>query len=174
MCFYNDDCDWIADVNDVTDGPAPEAGHCIECSAAIAVGDPCRSVHQQEHEDCQKCDETSDDADFDEDGNYVPCDGNHDYGETFDCLICESCCQILKAIEAHEIDAGCPPHARQPSLGRLWDETIEDTEALADYLKRAKELFPGIEARSRLFPKLMGVVTRLLPGVVEWEGEVDE
>lgn len=160
MCFYNEDYDWIAEVNEVTDGPASQAGKCIECGSAIAIGDTCRTVHQQEHEECQQCEEDGCNAEYDADGNYVPCDGNHDYGEIFDCLICESCCQLLQAIEAHEIDAGCPPHARQPSYGGLWEETFEDEEALADYLKRAKEMFPGIETRSRLYPKMVVVVER--------------
>ena len=154
MCFYNDNYDWYAQVNEVTDGPAMKAGTCEECRQPIAVGDQCRSVHQQEHEECQQCDEDSDDAEFDADGNFIPCDGNHNYGETADFMICESCCQILKAIEAHEIDEGCPPHARQPSYGGLWDETTEDLDALGKYLARAQTMFPGIESRSRMFQRM--------------------
>lgn len=151
MCFYNDDYDWYALVNEVTDGPATRSGKCIECNGLIAINDPCRMIYQQQYEYCTKCDEGGDDADFDEDGNYIPCDGNHNFGETFDGMICESCCQILKAIEAHEIDAGCPSYAQQPSYGGLWEETMEDRDALADYLKRAVAMFPGIEKRSRMF-----------------------
>lgn len=155
MCFYNDNYDWIAGVSEVIDGPALRSEKCIECSQPIAVGDTCRSVHQQEHEECLKCDELSDDVDYDEDGNFIPCDGNHYYGETFDCLICESCVQLLRAIESVEIDERCPPHARQPSIGGLYDEVIENDDMLARYLQRASEMFPGIEQRSKLYQQLV-------------------
>lgn len=158
MCFYNDDWDWVAELCEDVKGPASKPGKCIECMEPIAIGEICRSIYQQEYEECTRCDEDGDDADFDDDGNFIPCDGNHIYGETWNGMICESCCQILKAIEAHEIDEGCPPHARQPSYGGLWDETIEDTDALGKYLVRAHAMFPGIETRSRMFQRMQKAV----------------
>jgi hypothetical protein len=53
MCFYNDDYDWVATVNEVIDKPAERQTKCYECGAGIQVGDIARFVHQQESQECQ-------------------------------------------------------------------------------------------------------------------------
>jgi hypothetical protein len=142
MCF-NNDYDWYADVWDVTDGENDVPAKCIECGLAIASGEWRRHVYLQEDEECYRC-EQGDLKEGDE-----PCEV-HDYGEIFECSICETCCKILKAIEAVEIDEGCPVGSRQPLYGELSQALFDDANcgdgkyaarALAEH-PELRELFP--------------------------------
>lgn len=132
MCFYNDDYAWTAEVSDVTDGTADSPAKCYECNSIIAAGEFRRYVYQQEHEECSVCEQEEADE---------PCE-KHDYGETFECNLCESCVKILKAIYAVEINAGCPPYASQPNYGEL-QEAFQHDDA-GKYRARALTMFPGV------------------------------
>lgn len=126
MCFVND-CDWIARINESTDGPAVKPVHCDECGIAIGIGEVHRHIYQQEHEECPGC----------EDGD---CDGvNCDFGETYECDICGNCCKLLDVIRRVEIESGCSPYESQPALGELADAMFEDGyRDGGKYLERAK------------------------------------
>ncbi len=131
MCFNNDNCDWYADVNIITDGPSLVRTKCWECGQWINIGDNQRHVQQQEHEACQHCwDDPEDKCE----------EGCCDLGESFECHICDLCCKVLKAIEAVEFDEGCPEWARQPMYGELQDAIFHDDEGR--YAKRSVEMFP--------------------------------
>lgn len=141
MCFDNGNCDWYAAIQNVTDGTG-KTSRCYECGNAIADGEWRRSVFQQEHEECQRC-EWEELEDDDE-----PC-VDHDYGETFSCDICEPCLKLLKAIEAVEADEGCPDYARQPMFGDLHEAM--DYDDSGRYSRRALSMFPEL-AGHRFLP----------------------
>lgn len=146
MCFYND-YDWYASTCDVTDGPTEPAGKCYECGCEIPAGVFRRQVFMQEHEYCQIC-EDEDSSDFlgtiDDDDNDVPAPEHKcNYGETFECDICQNCVNVLAAIKQAEIEAGCPDHAQQPAYGELRD-ALYDHEDGPKYAKRAIEMFPEL------------------------------
>lgn len=135
MCFYNDNYDWYASICDVADGPSDKPSKCYECGESIQSGEFRRHIFQQQHEECRRCEweELGDDEE--------PCE-HHDYGETFDCDLCESCVKVLRAIEAVEADEGCPPHARQPGYGELLDAIWEGDGKR--YRDRAVSMFPEL------------------------------
>lgn len=140
MCFYNDDYDWVATVNEVTDKAAEQETRCYECGAVICIGETARFVHQQESEECE--------CDWCQFGQHDPdwegskeCE--HDLGESLDCVICPACIKLLKAIEAHEIAEGCPEYARQPLYGELGD-TFWQHEQNWEYAEMAVKMFPEL------------------------------
>jgi len=136
MCFY-DDGDWCAMVTDVTEGPADKPTMCIECGAAIAIGENRKHVFQQEEEECLRC-EYEELGEDDE-----PC-VQHDYGNVFECDVCDSCVKVLRAIEAVEIVEGCPVYARQPLFGELRDAIEYDSDGR--YAARALAMFPELSS----------------------------
>ena len=114
MCFDND-ADWYASINEVTESDSGPACRCCECDERIAETDWRQTIHQVEHESCQDCDdELPDDECF------------HDYGETFDGSLCRTCVRMLAAIEEIEIEAGCKEGHRQPLGGELWESVYGD------------------------------------------------
>jgi len=131
MCFYNDDCGWVAQISDVQDGPSPCNSTCIECGGEIKEGAHRRHVFQQESECCVICDDAPD----------SDCE-RHDYGNIFEADICDSCCKILRAIYAVEADEGCPEHSRQPFYGELFDAISNDRDGR--YTARAISMFPEL------------------------------
>ena len=149
MCFYNDDYDWTATVHEVNDGPSDCKRKCYECGHAIKVGDICRTVHQQEYETCRVCeDEDSDNFNgFDDDGNSIPpvaCeDGKHDYGETFDAVICHNCLKIREAVKEYELREGCPEHASEPGYGE-WSEVFFEHENKWEYAEACVAKHPEL------------------------------
>ena len=138
MCFYND-ADWYASVCDKEEGPASKSTRCDECGRPIAAGEWSLHIYQQEHEECQVCSEWGDH--YDESVIKDQC--KHDYGEVFDYDRCQSCHEILAAIEDVEIKEGCPPHARRPMLCELRDVFCEHSSAPL-YAARAIEMFPQL------------------------------
>jgi hypothetical protein len=158
MCFYDDDCDWTAEVCEQNFIRAAEPAKCYECYRPIAVGEWCRVLHQQEHESCLVCeDQWSDDyidsdrAAYDTDEEHATAlaelaDHVHTYGETFDATLCRECCLVLEAIYDLEEKEGCPEDARQPLIGALQDELAEDSGKWGEkkYVKHAVGMFPEL------------------------------
>jgi len=150
MCFYND-CEWTAEVNEaslLTSGPATK---CDECHEPIAPEAWRRTIHQQEHELCQICEDECSSEFVSQTGVYderiIAADilRSHTcyYGETFDYVCCETCFKVLESIKEHEQREGCPVDAQQPSLCGLWEELSEHDEA-ATYIREAVAKFPEI------------------------------
>lgn len=144
MCFYNDDCDWIANVTEETFSRADKEHRCYECGNRILTGEWYRHIHQQESESCLICEDLEDYGDL-YDPQQDPKTCEHNYGEHFDCNICRECCLILEAIRDLEEKEGCPPYARQPRIGELSDELHEHKRCLDfKYHLHARELFPEL------------------------------
>lgn len=142
MCFYNDDYDWYAEVQIVSEWSFGLPTACIECGTKIGYGDWRRHLFQQQHEACMVCEWGEADE---------PCD-LHNYGERYECDTCADCAKILKAVEAEEIDANCPPHARQPMVGELGETLRYDDDKR--YVHRALTMFPEV-ASARLVKHLV-------------------
>jgi len=143
MCFYNDDCDWIASINEQSSVVCDKRCRCFECQRTILPGEWHRTNYQQEHEMCQICEDDCSD-DFDEDADKANC--KHDYGETFSCVLCRECCLLLEAIYDLERIEGCPEYARQPAYGELRD-TLYAEQRYGDiprYRLHALQLFPEL------------------------------
>jgi len=145
MCFDNSDYDWFAQVvtDEVSKAEKPE--RCQECRREIAQGEYVRSIFMQEHDQCVY-DPTSDDYDGPEtEKEGCPDDCDHDYGETFECSICETCDQLLKAIKQHELDERCDESESQPAFGELGEAMVNGDGS--GYLAKAEAMFPGITER---------------------------
>ena len=84
MCFDHSGAEWMATISEWTYERTDKAAKCDECYTEIAPGDWRCTIHQQEHEMCQICeDDWSERYDEQEDGSAPePCaEGEHDYGE---------------------------------------------------------------------------------------------
>jgi hypothetical protein len=138
MCFYND-YDWTAEVNEETEGVADTENSCIDCSAKIIRGEWRRNIVQQEHEECQQIEECG----HDDDDNLIhDCERDKDecnYGENFECDICQRCDTIRKAILKVEISEGCDPSEGQPALGEL-KEQVDNSEGWLVYIDKMRAL----------------------------------
>jgi len=141
MCFYNDDYDWIAEVNDVRHERSDQKSRCIDCCRTIQSGEWRQTIDQQEHEECQICSEWGDL--YDESVIKETCD--HDYGETFHCSVCRECSLLREAIYDLEQIEGCPEYARQPPAGELYDAMNPRNDG-EKYRRHALEKFPGLIA----------------------------
>lgn len=119
MCFSNGDYGWTAEVQVNTSGCSPLQCKCYECRAIIAPYEWRVHIYQQEYEECQRCE--CEKLDDDDELCDELCD-EHDYGETFEYVRCETCDKILRAIEAFEAREGCPVDERRPALCDLKDE----------------------------------------------------
>ncbi len=168
MCFYNDDCDWSADHIEDTSGPSPMECKCDECGDKIPVGAWRFWQFAQEHEECQICQDDCSDSFIDRtDAEEHAADDDPDnaeygremlktlaehkctFGESDTYVRCEACEKVLLAIDEHERKAGCPAHARQPSLGQLWDELCEHSDAPI-YIREAVAVFPEIASHEHV------------------------
>lgn len=172
MCFDNGDCEWTAEVNESAEHESGPVCHCTECGSVIAADRWRRTVHQQEYEACQICEDDCSDSYIDrEEMNRRVADGDatldwiaenrdaadaadqlatldhhahaHDYGESYDYVCCLGCEKILRAIEAHEAAEGCPVDARRPMLGNLAEEII-NSRGYVDYRGIALAAFPEL------------------------------
>lgn len=146
MCFFNDDYDWCAEVNEIRHERNDNPAKCYECRRLIQPGEWRQSIHQVEHECCQICDDESSDL-FDESINPEEC--KHDCGESFDCSICRECSLLLEAIWDVERIEGCPEHARQPCYGELYDAMNPRNDG-EKYRRHALEKYPGLIASRML------------------------
>jgi len=142
MCFYNDNYDWTAAINELS-GIRLEVPkrNCHECGRAILAGEWCEYIYQQENEECQICeDECS--YYYNDEADKETC--KHDYGEKYTGYICRECCLVLAAIYDREEREGCPEHSRQPSAGNLYYELQEDRDGV--YVAHAIALFPELQS----------------------------
>lgn len=121
MCFYNDDCEWVAQVQEETSKPATKPIKCNECGAIIPVGSVVHHVFMQEHEECNAC--YSGECSCPLDVFEVPScsEGNCQcakpaFGETFAYDRCDECERFLRIIQEVEIEDGCPPYESRPML----------------------------------------------------------
>lgn len=138
MCFYNDDYDWYASVQQVTTPIAEKETRCDECGRNIAIGETMRQIYQQEHEVCECCSES---------GENDECNcAEPNIGETFLYHCCSECAKFRDAVKQTERDEGCPAHALQPSLCGMIDEIQEfDEEQARKYFETAGRLFPELK-----------------------------
>lgn len=153
MCF-TDDYDWCASAVTNEHKPAASDLKCDECDRIIPAGELYHYTYQQEHEECQRCeDHECNCVNWDDDSvNY--CDDckceSPDYGETFSYDCCEECHQFLDAIKQTEQAEGCPPEASQPPLGMMLENLAEFDEDAEKYFTTAKTLYPNLEASGYL------------------------
>lgn len=161
MCFYNDDYDWSAEVNDVTFVRTEKLNVCEECRRRIEPGEWRRRIEQREHEECQICEDSysddyiSADADsYDTKQEHAEAlaelaEHKHSYGETYSGATCRECCLLLAAIYDLEEKEGCPEYARQPLGGTLREELHEEAYGReSTYVKHAVEMFPELAEHS--------------------------
>jgi len=158
MCFDNDH-DWYASLSEDTTGPATESQRCDECRTKSAIGETCRRIYQQEHEECRICENDCSDEFIDrgemekllgtEDDEWARSqietlhDHKHDYGETYEYYCCEACDKVRRAVVAREKQEGCPNDSQQPALGELW-EALGEHDDRAEYAKHALAMFPEL------------------------------
>ncbi len=143
MCFYHDDYGWSAEVCESTFVRGADECRCIECNRTIRSGEWRQRIWQQEHEECQICEDDFSDG-YDDEVRKELC--KHDYGETFGAEICRECCLMLEAIYDLERIEGCPEDARQPACGELkqvlYDEKTE--HRVRKYRQHALTMFPQL------------------------------
>jgi len=137
MCFNNDCAEWYAEVQELTRTRSNKLRRCHECRDDIQIGDWFTEVFQQERDYCETCVENEDDDELTEEEKQHDCD----FGETFNCVLCENCRLIRHAIWVVETEEGCPEDARQPAWLSMADELSEHSNADA-YLRRSLELHP--------------------------------
>lgn len=160
MCFVHEDYDWIAMVNEHSDGVASVATKCDECDSSIAPSAFVHRVHQQEHEECHACDDGFCDCprdDFDEPVCILKgcqCE-NPDFGETFDYVRCEGCDKFLRAVKALEIEEGCSEHEAMPGMPFFEDFQDIGREESKKYWQKALAMFPEIKAHLGLLWRRM-------------------
>lgn len=135
MCFY-DDSDWFSEVADHCEFILELPRRCDECTREIPAGSVMHMIYLQRYECCRMCDDEDPECE-------------HDYGETDEYGRCDECDKILKAIEAHEADEGCPVHSRRPMLRDLRDQMIEHQSA-QEYRARALSMFPELDGHPML------------------------
>lgn len=145
MCFYNDDYDWCASINEETDGPADADHNCVDCGLKIAAGEFCRHIFQQEDEECQQCGlregEQPDPEDVEE--GELFCDGPHEFGEIWNGWICGSCLKAREAINAFETKEGCPSDSREPRPGLLQEAFLEHEQGF-EYAEACVAMYPEL------------------------------
>lgn len=133
MCF-DSEYEWTASLCEEDSGPAVKPCKCDECGHKISAGEWRHHIYQQEHETCYCCEEDGVD----------PCEcETPDLGETYDYQRCEACDKLLRAVEQHEIDEGCPVYARRPALTELHD-VFWQHEQNWEYAEKAVAMFPEL------------------------------
>ena len=143
MCFVNEG-DWTAAETYDSILLVDREMSCDECYAKIKPGDVAFWSWACEHETCQTCEQDEDRWENDE---YQGCNcGKPDFGETCDYHRCWNCHLFLEAIEAAEIDAGCPKYASRPMLFSLREELVEGGAREAKkYYRKAIVMFPQLK-----------------------------
>lgn len=151
MCFVQEG-DWIARVNDADDILATVQMKCCECGDVIPVGAFAHTVHQQEHEECQACENGDCNCPWDFYYGARKCCRceKPEFGESYDYVRCEQCDKFLRAIEAAEIEEGCHKNEARPMMP-MWDdlEGIGRQECKR-YWKKAAKMFPELVASGHL------------------------
>ena len=142
MCF-NNDYDWSASVyfDDVV--KAERWWKCMECGLPILEGEYFRVIEMWEHEYCQRCEETKA-------GTGDECDCKKpDFGEQFTTRRCLCCDQMLRAIEAAEIEEGCSGDETRPPLEQMI-EGLQYADDRQRYFDKARAMFPILETNGYL------------------------
>lgn len=145
MCF-NNDYEWTAAVHFDDVVKAKTWCKCMECGLPILEGEYYRQIEMWEHEQCEQCyGEWGDKRDTDE-----PCDCDKpDYGEQFATRRCLCCDQLLRAIEAAEIEEGCSGDETRPPLEQMI-EGLQYADDRERYFAKARELFPILQTNGYL------------------------
>lgn len=139
MCFTND-YEWTAAVyfDDVV--KAKLWCKCMECGLPILEGEYYREIEMWEHEECQAC----------ADGSEKQCECDKpDLGEQFATRRCLCCDQLLKAIEAAEIEEGCSGDETRPPLEQMI-EGLRYADDRERYFAKAREMFPILQTNGYL------------------------
>lgn len=158
MCFYVDDVDWYAEVQE--EEIKDSNGHmvCQECSRWLPKNEPFHYIYQQESEECKTCLNGECECHSTEDC----CECTYpDYGEYYEWWSCRDCYRFLECIRQAELEEGCRDRESRPLLGmmveslrdigpkdckRYWTKVKDTKEYLIDsgYLPWLwKELFGG-------------------------------
>jgi hypothetical protein len=158
--FFHGDFDWVANVFEETVKRADKPVKCLECFNRIPAGTEYKHVYLQQHEYCQKCQcEDGDDLEPCED------DEDHDFGETDEHRICESCQKLLCAIQHVESEDGCVGQETQPGLGELREAMWESDHAV-EYIERARRDYPELA--------MSGHLDQFYELTREWRDEFEE
>lgn len=147
MCFYNENYDWVAEEEEISEADCGPKAKCSECGSEIAETEWRKHISQREHSACQICEESSSDEYIDreemveqlssnnpEDVEYarehlaVLDDHDCDFGETYEGDCCRSCHLLIEAIAELEKTKGCPEHSARPLWGTLFDELTQHGE----------------------------------------------
>ncbi len=152
MCFYDDDCDWTAEVHDDRYVRCEKPERCFDCNRNIKAGEWIWEIFQLEHEQCQICEDFDselyeDPDEIDEaEGMFGPGEHPHYYGESWHGVVCRECCLIRRAIYDLEEKEGCPEYARQPAIGELSEVMHDDQSSWGDkkYTRHACAMFPEL------------------------------
>jgi hypothetical protein len=148
MCFYNDDADWTANVNESSTYLATTSAKCMECRRVIAVGETVHQVYQQEADDCLDCE--NGDCECADGGTYHVCQCDKpELGHTYTWLACADCFKFLAAVEAAEVADGCSKSEARPPLGQLIEELAQQAaydggDAFHKYGLEAAKLHPEL------------------------------
>lgn len=150
MCFVND-YDWYSSVQEESTEAAVAPVRCDECSRWIMFGESYYHLYQQEHEECQCCEDG--DCECKDGRDADGCVQDHEcscekpaYGETFSYDCCDECHRFLQAIKEAEQEAGCDYTEAQPPLGEMMS-AINDggMEEARKYWKTALANYPDMK-----------------------------
>lgn len=152
MCFVYDG-DWYAEVVEDTIESSDVDVSCHECHQRIPHGVKHRYVHQEERDEdewdgtylayeCQSCYGSARGCEYCDKG-YTEEPRPFEQGETYDWRCCLNCNQVLVAIKAAELEAGCAESESQPLFGEL-KQTLWDDSRRGDnrYLEKLRQLHP--------------------------------
>lgn len=151
MCFVNDDYEWTAYVSVWSKCNAQQPTRCDECSRVIEPGVVVHHLHQEESDECLRCERGDCDCGFGPNGvgevedKCCACP-EPDFGRSFDYDRCDDCDRFLQAVEAAEVEAGCSRDDARPECGKM----IEDIgnaghDEAKRYFAKAYEMFPDIK-----------------------------
>lgn len=121
MCFYTDDCDWIASHTEEENRTEDKDRRCLECGTKIPAGQELHRIYLQEHEDCQACEYGECVCAGDE-----PIEESHDcrcekpdFGQDYEYRRCLNCDRLLQVIEDVELSRGCRSWESRPMLEQM-------------------------------------------------------
>lgn len=152
MCFYYDDYDWSAEINEESHIRCDAPCKCFDCNRMVTSGEWVRRIFQLQSELCWICEDSESDLyeypdEYEpESGMYGPTEHPCYFGESWLGFICRECCLLREAIYDVEEKEGCPYDARQPAFGELAEVFQEDTAAWGDrkYTDHALRMFPSV------------------------------
>lgn len=170
MCFVVD-ADWTARVAEEQELVSDGKVRCDDCFRRITVGEKYGRIDQQEHEECQRCEETwsrMTDEDVAEQKEWCEQEG-HDYGETFTHRMCRHCQVFREAISAVEVREGCSFYESQPAFGDIRD-SIWDSDHREEYADEARAMDAGLVMSGYLDWMLTGKRADVISDLSDDEG----